>query len=243
MSTELPNGVVIVDGDDAGSTLGLAYGSSVDNLIGGFTETRQIQTFIWPNAAARNDQAGMVPGDQGYQIDTGVAYTYNGSNWAFSVPSGVIDSGNISSQSSLVIDGLTGFREYEITLDLPTSSTANQMTAQLRSGGVTNTSANYDTQRAGATTTTPVATEALGIVSWTLGNGNRVEHTHILRLISLNSASRTVLENRFTAWDASSNGQSFIVAHRHRSATAFDGIEFTTSSGTVTGTYVVRGIE
>lgn len=243
MSTELPNGVVIADGDDPTTILGLAFGSSVDSLIGGFTETRQVQTFKWVNAAARNAQDSMVNGDLGYQQDTNTYYSYDGSAWNVFPRSNIIASGTLTAQSSLALDGLTGFREYEIVLDLPVSSTANQLTAQLRSGGATDTSSNYDTQRAGATTTNPIATESLGVINWTLGNGNRMEHTHILRFMSLNQPVRTVMENRFTAFDTTSNGQSYIVAHRHRSNAAFDGIEFSTSSGTVTGTYVVRGIE
>lgn len=77
MATELPNGVVIVDGSDPGGTLGLAYGSSVDNLIGAILDNRQIQTFRWANAAGRTEQEGMGDGDVGYQGDINEYYRFD----------------------------------------------------------------------------------------------------------------------------------------------------------------------
>lgn len=48
-----------------------------DALTLAITGNRQIQTFRWANAAARAAQTGMVAGDVGYQVDTGVNYQYS----------------------------------------------------------------------------------------------------------------------------------------------------------------------
>jgi hypothetical protein len=52
-----------------------------DALTLAITDNRQIQTFRWANAAARAAQTGMVAGDMGYQVDTGIQYQYTGSAW------------------------------------------------------------------------------------------------------------------------------------------------------------------
>lgn len=46
-----------------------------------FENNRAIQTFRWADATARNAQTGMVAGDVGYQVDTGVQYRYIGAVW------------------------------------------------------------------------------------------------------------------------------------------------------------------
>lgn len=46
-----------------------------------FEANRAIQTFRWADATARAAQTGMQAGDRGYQIDTGVDYSYNGTTW------------------------------------------------------------------------------------------------------------------------------------------------------------------
>lgn len=43
--------------------------------------TRQVYTYRWANAAARTAQTGMRNGDTGYQLDTRIKWTYNGTVW------------------------------------------------------------------------------------------------------------------------------------------------------------------
>lgn len=44
-------------------------------------EKREIHTYVWSNSTQRGAQAGMIEGDRGYQLDTNVLYTYDGSGW------------------------------------------------------------------------------------------------------------------------------------------------------------------
>ena len=55
--------------------------AAVGTAFSGFTGTRQIQSFLWADNAARTAQTGMVAGDEGYQTDTDTAYRYDGTAW------------------------------------------------------------------------------------------------------------------------------------------------------------------
>ncbi|WP_217182689.1 hypothetical protein [Streptomyces sp. AC495_CC817] len=178
-----------------------------------------------------------------YSDDTNVAWFYDGSAWRIDTSAVVhLTSGVITAQSSFAIDSLTGFSEYEITLDLPTSSTANEINAQLRAAGVANSSANYDRQILVGAATTATASSALASTSWTLTGGGRADKNIVLRLANLNASGRTHATVITGAWDATANPMTLSMSLRHRSGTAFNGVGFTTSTGTVTGTYTVRGI-
>ena len=55
--------------------------AAVGTAFSGFTGTRQIQTFVWADNAARTAQTGMTAGDEGYQTDTDTVYRYDGAAW------------------------------------------------------------------------------------------------------------------------------------------------------------------
>ena len=78
-----PNGMPIlqpaVDNAET-ATFNTAF-AAVGTAFSGFTGTRQIQTFVWADNAARTAQTGMTAGDEGYQRDTKVAYRYDGAAW------------------------------------------------------------------------------------------------------------------------------------------------------------------
>lgn len=63
-----------------------AMASSVDDEITEVTDVRQMQTFIWLNAADRTGQTGAQVGDMGFQVDTHVSYVYDGSDWFIPQP-------------------------------------------------------------------------------------------------------------------------------------------------------------
>jgi hypothetical protein len=52
--------------------------AALDSLV---NNNRQVQTYIWANAAARTAQTGMLEGAIGYQSDTDVYYSYSGTAW------------------------------------------------------------------------------------------------------------------------------------------------------------------
>jgi hypothetical protein len=151
-------------------------------------------------------------------------------------------SGTITAQNIISLEGLTGFDEYEIVLDLPTASTANTITAQLLSGTTPNATSNYDRQDLVGSVSTAVATSALAAANWGLDQpGSRTDRHITLTLFGLNATRRTIAEVRRRAFDATANSGAVFSALRHRSAASFDGIRFTCSGvTTVTGTYTVK---
>ena len=54
-----------------------AQATSIQNAL----LTRQGQYYRWANSAARTAQTGMVYGSKGFQVDTGIEYFYDGTNW------------------------------------------------------------------------------------------------------------------------------------------------------------------
>lgn len=169
---------------------------------------------------------------------------YSGSAWIASVDSVVLVPWTTDTAvSSINIDNLTGFSKYAITLDLPTSSVANDISARLRSSGTPDSSANYDLQIGIASALTATAFPALAQTAWgTIASGNRTDKFLQIEITNLNEARRTIAVGFSGAANASSDTVEISHYWRHRSAAAFNGIGFTVSSGTVTGRHMVRGI-
>jgi hypothetical protein len=78
-SLTTPDNLVIwtVSDPDALSTASAAMQNSVQAAL----SVRQIKNYKWPNSAARTAQTGMTAGDTGYQSDTKILYTYDGTAW------------------------------------------------------------------------------------------------------------------------------------------------------------------
>ncbi len=156
---------------------------------------------------------------------------------------GLIAAGTISAQSVIDIDGLTGADRYEIALILPTASVDNDVWAQLRSGGSTDTSANYDRQRLVSSESTTVSGFGLAQTSWvSFVGGNRRQKMITLTLMNLNEVAPTFAEMESGSWNPTANPQRIHDQLRHRASTAFDGVRFAASTGTVTGRYEVRAL-
>jgi hypothetical protein len=95
----------------------LLTGSSVNPVSESSTQASSVQTalsnrpfynYVWANATGRTGQAGMRPGDLGFQTDTGVSYVYisSSSGWQPSA-TGV---GHMLS-GSVLVTGLTAFSQ------------------------------------------------------------------------------------------------------------------------------------
>lgn len=235
LSTAIPLATVEIP---AGATTTLSAGVVITQvypytaLAGGTVPVRNtVELAAWTPA----------DGARAYCVADGSEYLRKSGAWV--KPGGVVASGTISAQSSFTIDGLTGHDRYEVTLILPTASAANDLNMRLRSGGVTDTTANYDRQSAVATVTTVAATNTIGQNVWgTLVTGARTDKTVRLVVHGLNRAERTVVEYVAEAWDATSNPYFTQGGLRHRAATAFDGLWFEATTGTVTGRYEVRAL-
>lgn len=188
--------------------------------------------------------AAWTPADgaKAYCLSDASEYVRQGGVWRKS-GSGLIASGTITAQSSITIDGLTGYSAYEIVLDLPTSSTTSAIGAVLRAGGVSNSTANYDYQRLSGADAAAAAASSVGQTSWAaISVTDRVDKFITLKLYGLNQVRRTVGELRAQAFNATSQLVHNSGSLRHRAATAFDGVGFAVSSGTVSGWYEVRGV-
>jgi hypothetical protein len=191
------------------------------------------------------DADPYIEGQLGWLIDTGRLQSYSGVGWSDTSPVQVIAAGTLAAASSFNVDGMTGFREYELVLDLPTASTPNAIVAVLRASGSADPSpsGNYDRQRMSGVASTSDASASLAQASWNpIHSQNRSDKLITLRITDLNQTRRTIITAKTTSFDATSNptGEEFYM--RHRAATAFTGIGFTVSSGTVTGDWTLRGI-
>lgn len=79
MPTTSPDSIYYADGTTPASLADItsAMATSVQNAM----NLREAHNFSWADSASRAAQTGMVVGDIGYQIDTGVFYIYSGSAW------------------------------------------------------------------------------------------------------------------------------------------------------------------
>ncbi|MCK9597819.1 MAG: hypothetical protein M0R06_02185 [Sphaerochaeta sp.] len=204
------------------------------------TAVRALYTYRPADAAALAALTGMRAGDGAIQVDTGVEYRYSGTAWK-RIPGDVVASGTFTTAATVTIDGLTGFDEYEIVFDIPTVSTANAVTGNLRAAGVT-LSANYDAQSLTGAATAVAAAEVYGQTSWAFSNGNRTDKHITIRLSRLNEAVRTAGSMTALEKNAGSAAVNINRSIWHTAATACDGIIITASTGTITGTYIVRGL-
>lgn len=187
MPTTSPDNIYYADSSTSMSAeaISAAEATSVQNAFDAkINDTRQLQTFLWANAAARNAQTGMVEGDWGFTQSEQTAYRYVRSFWSPFYPSGItpivpasvagsgvsVDSRGIitfSSATSIIVNGCFGsiFREYRVHFD-GSGSSAN-VNFNLRASG-TNSITAYDitqnlAQNGSVTSTTLVNQTAASI--------------------------------------------------------------------------------
>lgn len=166
-------------------------------------------------------------------------YDRRGGSWRRA--SGLILAGNISAQNTINIDGLTGFEVYEVFIDLPTSSQANDVNLRLRSGGVTDAAALYDREFLYGAVGVAGATQTLGANNLGLGGASRSNKAYHLMIMGLNRPTRTSFQWRALMANNYSDMQSASVVASHRTLAAYDGINLEANVGTVTGFFEVYG--
>jgi hypothetical protein len=155
----------------------------------------------------------------------------------------LIRSETFTNVSTVTVDGLTGFDEYTITLDIPISSVANTLGVVVRADGVDNTALLYDRQLIVATGATAVGATLSAQSSWaTVGGTNRTDHRVVLKVANLNASRRTIAEVTYQGFDASGATAASFSAFRHRAVTAFNGLGVKATAGTITGTLTVVGV-
>lgn len=200
-------------------------------------------TIPFRNTTERDAWSGVVTPvtrQRARDISTGIEYVWNGTAWASPT---ILASGSLSAVSSFNIDGLTGASGYEIIINLPTASAANSLACRVRASGTADTSANYDIQRSSGAATTATASSTMADTQWaTIEGGSRVDKWYRFTVYSLNQAERTIIDFAADVSDATASPVTARGYMRHRSASMFDGLGFTVSTGTVTGRYEVRAL-
>lgn len=227
--------------------------SQIDTVIG----NRAIQTYKWPNAAARTVQTGMSEGDQGYQSDTDTSYFYTGSTWR-TVTAGlnlmmpttatngtIVGGGRVtfSAATTVSINGVfnSTFVDYYLVVDITARSTASNATIRMRSGVTDATGNDYTTQRVygtGATTTSNTATATMAEIEAGVPTGASAVHLNLHRP-QLAVPTIMVLDYTNHSGTALYRGTAGVL---HNVGVSYDGITFSATSGTITGTAYVYGV-
>ena len=210
--------------------------------INNVASTREIQTFRWADATERAAQTGMVAGDRGYQIDTGLDYIYTGSAWGINTGGLIlVQTGTFTAVSSLTLDGIftSAFSSYRVSLRMSRSASLS-VGAALRASGSTISGANYGYQQLFGNSTSATAASVSGANSWAgpaiTGTGSADVFCE-LTISSPALAERTIALLRQAASGQLVQNNSLY----YDATTAADGIIFNTTTGTMTGRYTVHG--
>jgi hypothetical protein len=79
MPTTTPDSISYPDASTTGGFIA-AIAAMATSIQAAFSK-RGRHNYQWADATARGAQAGMITGDEGYQVDVGITYRYNGSAW------------------------------------------------------------------------------------------------------------------------------------------------------------------
>lgn len=262
MPTTSPDNIYYADGSTpmSAEAISAAEATSVQAALNAkINNTRQIQSFVWANAAARNAQTGMTEGDVGYQLDNNTNYLYTGTAWIARysgglvpiVPTSVAGTGvslnattglvTFSAATTISVNGCftSTFRNYLI-LPVVTSRSTNSFTAfKLRASG-TDLSTGYDlvrTIRAGTATTAQLANNT----DVPLGSGNFPSAQHRVEVFDPQLSSQTRLMSRTVESQAAAAPTIVEVDGSTRSTSAYDGFSLIAAAGNATGTLQVYG--
>lgn len=250
-----PEGAMFYNTDDE-TQYRLVSGVWVEAMAGG------VVYFRWANATERTSQAGMQKGDRGYQEDTGVDYWYSGTAWLANIPGlnlvipgGVSGSGvsvsptglvTLSSASSVNIDGVfsSRFSSYKIMTDIVTSGNA-LVNMQFRAGGVTNTGSVYDKQVLRGYGSTVDGAQALAQTAWSLQGNSGAGMRHVLDVTLsgpfLASPTQALGSASSSTNPMTSASGTATVSMLHRTASSYDGLMLSASTGTLSGTLQIFG--
>lgn len=230
-------------------TLGL------ETRMTGFAKTadHQINSYLWANAAARNALTGMVAGATGYQSDTALEYTYNGTAWRVSTPglvpiiptAAVPSSGTATivgnkvsvnqAPLSLRIDGVfsTDFTNYRVLLEIDSLTTTNNFTLQFSAGGTPDGASVYDTARNfnNGTTASSAVTTAQANAPLSAVGGTRI--SSIIELVLI-AGQRKLLTGQTAATLAAGTPVLAGFGGQSRSTSVVDGLNIQLASAVAT---------
>ena len=171
------------------------------------------------------------------------------------VPTGVTPSGGMATvgtngvitlsavSNELGINGLftSGFDNYRLILNL-NKSASYDLAVRMRSTGLDNSAAQYNSQRTGVSGTATNASQQLAGTSWPWDQGAVIGATDFI-VDLLGPALVTATRATTSFGSVSSTGATTVGTgyHVHSVATAYDGLGLIFASGTVTGTIRVYG--
>jgi len=262
MPTTTPDNIYYADSSTAMSaeTISAAEATSVQAALDGLiNNNRQVQTYIWANAAARTAQTGMLEGAIGYQSDTDVYYSYTGAAWVLLVPTSRIipsaaTNGSVSATGVVTSTAQSlvrvrdafpaGFTAFQVDYDITTSG-ATGVNARLAVNATDATTA-YDNQRFTIVNATATAVQALNAGELQFDSiGLAARRVGRMVLHDPNVATQTLWFNDglVTANPMTTSAGSLKNVGQHRTGTAYNSISFIAPSGTITiNRLTVRGL-
>lgn len=267
MPTTSPDGIYYADGSTpmSAEAISAAEATSVQNALDALVnDTRQIQTFVWANAAARTAQTGMIAGDFGFQTDTSTTYRYVNSAWAIFYPGAMVDAiptsvagtgvtlntttglVTFTSTTALRLNGCftSAFRNYRIVFD----ATGTAATAALNLGvaGVDSTTG-YDITENLARNGVVSSSTALNATAWAItgATGGNTTHAGVIEVFVPAIARETRIISMVGSHAnpaVSSVANALKIGYgTHRPTTAYDGFVLSFSAAQ-SGTVQVMGV-
>ncbi len=263
MPTTSPDNIYYADSSTSMSAeaISAAEATSVQTALNAkINNTRQIQSFVWANAAARTAQTGMNEGDWGFQQDTDVTYRYSAATWTAYYPGGLVPivptsiggtgvsvnaAGRITytNATSIIVNGCftSAFRNYRVSID--GSGTAATLVFLLRASG-TNSITNYDrTENVARNATVASSTSLNGTSATVIGFANTLMQADMEISGPQLAAPTTFLSRGGVHANPAvlSTANGLVLNYMsHRASTAYDGFELQLS-GSQSGVVRIYG--
>ena len=181
---------------------------------------------------------------------------YNGSTWVpygsnvFIIKPTVSGTGTSVNDNGLIvltnsptfsISGLTGFRKIIVDVVIDSTSVSNNLFARLRNGVTDDLSSNYDWIVGSFNGTVASALNSPAASSWIGITFNGTIYSMHFELENIDKTMVTHGNYSGNTFSSTAVPQKIIAAISHRLSSVFDGMTFTASSGSVTGSIRVTG--
>jgi hypothetical protein len=206
---------------------------------------QSVATFT--NAAARTAAiTSPVEGQLTYLEDTNQYASWDGSSWVnpFEFGMTLLNKTSFTAASVVTIDNLftTDYDYYKVIIDT-TGSGSSSLLAQFRKGGVTTAGTGYYWSYYGWTSAGAASASQGGAQSSFIAQVGIVgfRNTSSIEIHNPKNAVQTTVHNSISFFDGTNLVSRFGSAY-NTSTTDFDGIIFTTTSGTTTGTITTYGL-
>ena len=193
----------------------------------------------------------LAEGQLCYLEDSNIVQYYDGAAWATLAPIAAASSGltcvkaetAVSAAASATADGIltSAYTNYLILVNYTTSTTVF-LTLKLRASG-TSATTNYNRQYINGNDSAVAAARATAASSYDFGfytNGDYKSSARV-ELFAPQLAQATNFISLNAVSPATYTPINMFMSGNHTTATAYDGIELSVSSGTWTGTYAVYG--